>query len=148
MIRVLFAFIGIYSINLILYTLNYSLPSFPILIPYYFFNILLIISRNFWQEIALRGLILTKLLKYNKERTAIIYSGLISSIFNLIPMVFIFIYLPNPLFPLIILWAYLFVIGLILSYLFAKTNTIIPGLILNVVLAITGQNFFPSVLII
>jgi len=148
MIRVLLAFIGIYSINIILYTLNYSLPSFPILIPYYFFNILLIISRNFWQEIALRGLILTKLLKSNKERAAIIYSGLISSIFNLIPMVFIFIYLPNPVFPLIILWAYLFVIGLILSYLFAKTNTIIPGLILNVVLAITGQNFFPSVLII
>jgi hypothetical protein len=148
LIRVLPAFIGIYSINIILYTLNYSLLSFPILIPYYFFDILLIISKNFWQEIALRGIIMSKLLKTRKQRSAIIYGGLISSIFNLVPLFTTFIYLPNAIFPILILWVYLFVVGLILSYLFAKTNNLIPGLILNMVLAITGQNFFPSVLII
>jgi len=148
LIRVLLAFIGIYSINIILYTLNYSLTSFPILIPYYFFNSLFIISRNFWQEVSLRGIVMSKLLKTRKKRTTIIYGGLISSIFNLVPLFTTFIYLPNAIFPILILWVYLFVVGLILSYLFAKTNSIIPGLILNIVLAITGQNFFPSVLII
>ena len=105
------------------------------------FIFVLALVPGIWEEIAFRGIILSFLLKKYSVRKATIFNGLLFSLFHL----FNYFILDQDLDSVIIFSLAAIPVGIALSYLTIKTNSILPAIIvhytIDVTLFITGYIF-------
>ncbi len=108
------------------------------------FNISLIFSNIFWQEIIFHGIILTIFLDIYNAKKAILFDNLLFSLFSSIP-VFLFIFKNlsymsfSSLFIVIFFYASFFVpiiftISSLFAYLSFKANSVLPAILLQFIL--------------
>ncbi|MFX1365202.1 MAG: hypothetical protein ACFFCE_05435 [Promethearchaeota archaeon] len=145
-----FVFSIIYSLFL---ALRIQIPF--IFIDYYeIFNVGLIFSNIFWQEIFFHGIILTIFLEIYNAKKAILFDSLLFSLFSSITLVFL-IFFENPSYMpfsylVILLFLYagiivpiIFTISSLFAYLSFKANSVLPAIVLQYILYLTFLTNLP-----
>jgi membrane protease YdiL (CAAX protease family) len=97
-------------------------------------SIIIIFTHIFWQEVAFRGVISTILLNKYTISTATIINSFIYLIISIVPFFIIPFGVYIPFFELFIYAIYSFGFGLLFAYLYAKSKSLIPGIIANILL--------------
>lgn len=94
----------------------------------------------FFEEVAIRGVILTLLLKRYDKTKAVLFSALIFGVGHIITF-----FLGNELFFSIIQVVYAFCLGILFATLAIKTNNLIPGIIAHMIINSFVQMFQGSI---
>ncbi|MFW9972176.1 MAG: type II CAAX prenyl endopeptidase Rce1 family protein [Candidatus Odinarchaeota archaeon] len=115
-------------------------PIFLISIESLLFLLTLNFSIYFWNELFFRGLILTMFLRTIKKFYAILLNAFVVTVFNYIIVMFSplgFMYFDLfILFPMIFYFTIIFITHTFLAYLCVKTNTILPGIIIQAIMSV------------
>ena len=113
----------------------FGAPSLsPLRIGWLFFIIMLI--PGIWEEISFRGVITTLYLRKYSELTSLILVSVIFGLFHLLNLLSL-----QPLIPTIIQVMYAAILGILFGYLFIKTKSLIPSIILHYLINSAGQLF-------
>ncbi len=139
--------IAIFITNTIIESIYYPISEGFIYYDSSFIFIFLNSSIFFWQELFFRGIILTMLLRSRKKSIAIILNASLVLIYILITQLILNPFVPyepfeNYLYYLILPSLSIFLMQTILAFLCVKTNNILPGIIVQIILC---SIYFPGV---
>lgn len=142
--------IGVYLLSILIGALYGFFAFIPISIGIQVFQVLGNSCYIFWQELFYRGVILTFLLKRRKKLQAIMLNALIYLVFSIFALLILFspygLIIGETLLALLPFLVYSFIVGIISAYLCVKTNSIIPGILTQIIAYIIGIGL-PSFLI-
>jgi len=124
------------EINFVHWYLENPYPApFPLYLGWFLFIFMLI--PGIWEEIAFRGVILNLQRKKYTETTVIILNGIIFGLFHLVNLIWGFDW-----FGTIVQVIYASCLGITLAYVFMKTKSLIPCILVHYLVNSVGQIFF------
>jgi membrane protease YdiL (CAAX protease family) len=113
----------------------FGVPSLsPLRIGWLYFVIMLI--PGIWEEVSFRGVITTLHLRKYSDITSLILVSVLFGLFHLINLLSL-----QPIIPTIIQVLYATILGILFGYLFIKTRSLIPSIILHYLIDSAGQLF-------
>ncbi len=124
------------------------IPEGLILFNDFFLYILNFISIYFWYELILRGIILTMLLRTRKEWKAITLNAILGLLLKIFPF---YLSIPYEFYDNVLIFYTLslfseFIIQFILGFLFVKSKSLIPGILLQLLFVVIYiPVIFPSI---
>ncbi|MFX0004915.1 MAG: type II CAAX prenyl endopeptidase Rce1 family protein, partial [Candidatus Hermodarchaeota archaeon] len=139
--------ISILLMTIITTNMYYQIFELRIYVQYELWGLILNSSLFLWQELLFRGLILTLLLRKVNKSTAIIINASLVLPFLIITNLALFLFYPyileDYLNSLLLNSILTFINQVVLAFLFVKTQNILPGIVLKVVMAYI---YFPGIM--
>ena len=97
---------------------------------------------EFWFEILIRGIIFTTLLAKYSEKKSLMLNGIIQVIIFQLPILLNSYYIERYPFYYLFNCIHIFITGLILGFIFLKSKSILPGMIVIILTSVLGISIF------
>ena len=120
-------------------------PNLPGTASYGWFILVYMLIPGIWEEVAFRGVAIPMLQKKYTQTTTIVISGLVFGLAHSFNVILVILIGADPIVTLFqVIYATLF--GFAFGYMFIKTKSLLPGMILHYTIDAFGLLFFPTLI--